>query len=459
MKRWWQHRRLRIHLTLWYVSAMVVILALYATGVLAFVSRRASASLDARIRADYVWAAEMWDRREDGSLTWYDPGTLPDEDSPWLQVWTGSGDLLFSTSAARRNPIPGADALALQASGQIVPIRSAQPDVRVLSRAAVIDGQPVIIQVAQSEALIQAELTDLAFLLLVGLPAGVAAAGLGGYLLARRALRPVDLMAERARSITAAKLDERLPVDEPHDELGRLATVFNDTLARLEGAFGQMARFTGDVSHELRTPLTAIRTVGEVSLREPRDPKSYQHVIESMLEETDRLSGLVDRLLLLSRAESGHAPLTREAIDLAALAEEVAGHLGVLAEERNQRIVVDRKALARVVGDRVMLRQALINLVDNAIKYSPSGSVIRIGVDGSPNAAIVEVQDSGAGIAPDRREHIFDRFYRGASHGLRDGAGLGLNIAKWTVEANLGQLAYEPRTTGGSTFRITLPAA
>jgi heavy metal sensor kinase len=328
-----------------------------------------------------------------------------------------------------------------------------------LSREAVIDGQPVIIQVAQSEAMMQAELTDLGFLLLVGLPAGVALAGLGGYLLARRALRPVDLMAERARSITAAKLDERLPVDEPHDELGRLATVFNDTLARLEGAFGQMARFTGDVSHELRTPLTAIRTVGEVSLREPRDPKSYQHVIESMLEETDRLSGLVDRLLLLSRAESGHAPLTREAIDLAALAEEVAGHLGVLAEERDQRIVVDRKALARVVGDRMMLRQALINLVDNAIKYSPSGSVIRIGVDGSANAAIVEVQDSGAGIAPDRREHIFDRFYRGANHGLRDGAGLGLNIAKWTVEANLGQLAYEPRTTGGSTFRITLPVA
>jgi heavy metal sensor kinase len=328
-----------------------------------------------------------------------------------------------------------------------------------MSREAVIDGQPVIIQVAQSEAMMQAELTDLGFLLLVALPAGVALAGLGGYLLARRALKPVDLMAERARSITAAKLDERLPVDETNDELGRLATVFNATLARLEGAFGQMARFTGDVSHELRTPLTAIRTVGEVSLREPRDPKSYQHVIESMLEETDRLSGLVDRLLLLSRAESGHAPLTREAIDLAALAEEVASHLGVLAEERDQRIVVDRKALARVVGDRVMLRQALINLVDNAIKYSPSGSVIRIGVDGSPNASIVEVQDSGAGIAPDRREHIFDRFYRGANHGLRDGAGLGLNIAKWTVEANLGHLAYEPRTTGGSTFRITLPAA
>lgn len=459
MRRWWQHRRLRIHLTLWYVSAMVVVLSIYAAGVLVFVSRRASASLDSRIRADYVWAAEMWDRREDGSLTWYDSSGLTDEDSPWLRVWSAAGDLLFSTSAARRSPIPTSDALARQADGQIVPVRSTRPAYRLLSRAATIDGQPVVIQVAQSEALIRAELSELGFLLLVGLPVGVAAAGLGGYALARRALKPVDLMAERARSITAARLDERLPVDEPNDELGRLATVFNQTLARLEGAFGQMARFTGDVSHELRTPLTAIRTVGEVGLREPRDPKTYQHVIESMLEETDRLSSLVDRLLLLSRAESGQAPLAREPIDLAALAEEVATHLGVLAEERDQRIVVDRKGAARVLADRVMLRQALINLVDNAMKYSPSGSVIRIGVDGAANAATVEVQDSGAGIAPDRREHIFDRFYRGSTDGLRGGAGLGLNIAKWTVEANLGQLAYEPRTAGGSTFRITLPTA
>ncbi len=459
MRRWWQHRRLRIHLTLWYVSAMVVVLTLYAVAVLAFVSRRASASLDSRIRADYVWAAEMWDRREDGSLTWYDSGGLPDEDSPWLQVWSAAGALLFRTSAAKRSPIPSSDTLARQADGRIVPVRSTRPAYRLLSRAATIDGQPVVIQVAQSEALMRSELAELGFLLLIGLPLGVAAAGLGGYALARRALRPVDVMAERARSITAARLDERLPVAEPHDELGRLATVFNETLARLEGAFGQMARFTGDVSHELRTPLTAIRTVGEVGLREPRDPKTYQHVIESMLEETDRLSSLVDRLLLLSRAESGQAPIAQEPVDLATLADEVAAHLGVLAEERGQRIIVDRRAAAKVVADRVMLRQALINLVDNALKYSPSGSVIRIDVAGAANAAIVEVQDAGAGIAPDRRDRIFDRFYRGSSDGLRHGAGLGLNIAKWTVEANFGQLSYEPRTAGGSTFRITLPAA
>ena len=198
MKSWWRHRRLRIHLTLWYISAMIVILALYAAGVLTFVSRRASASLDSRIRADYAWAAEMWDRHADGTLTWFDPGSLPDEDSAWLQVWDTAGQLLFSTSRARRSPIPSADELAREASGHIVPIRSTQPPVRVLSRATAIDGQPVVIQVAQSEAMMQAELDELGFLLLVGLPVGVAAAGFGGYLLARRALRPVDLMAERA---------------------------------------------------------------------------------------------------------------------------------------------------------------------------------------------------------------------------------------------------------------------
>ena len=186
----------------------------------------------------------------------------------------------------------------------------------------------------------QQELTAFGLLMLFGLPLGVAVAGLGGYALVRRALRPVDVMAEQARLITATKLDARLPVDEPNDELGRLATVFNETLARLEGAFGQMERFTGDVSHELRTPLTAMRMVGEVGLREPRDPKSYQHIIESMLEEADRLSNLVDRLLLFSRAESGRVSLARAPIDLATLAEEVAAYLGVLADERGQQIVV-----------------------------------------------------------------------------------------------------------------------
>src|SRR5262249_9366571 len=163
--------------------------------------------------------------------------------------------------------------------------------------------------------------------LLLGLPLGVAAAGLGGYSLARRALAPVDNMAERARLITAERLKERLPVDNPEDELGRLATVFNETLTRLEPSFEQMRRFTAHASHELRTPLTAMRSVGEVGLRGKRDEPAYREIIGSMLEEVDRLSHLVDRLLTMSRADTGVAALSTETVNLCELAEEVASQL------------------------------------------------------------------------------------------------------------------------------------
>ena len=172
--------------------------------------------------------------------------------------------------------------------------------------------------------------------LVLGLPLGVAAAGVGGYTLARRALAPIERMADRARTITAERLSDRLQVDNAGDELGRLAAVFNELLGRLESSFDQMRRFTADVSHELRTPLTAMRSVGEVGLRERRDAEAYRAIIGSMLEEVDRLGGRVDRLLTLSRAENGRAKLLRDTIDLSDLAEDVVTQLGVLAEEKQQ---------------------------------------------------------------------------------------------------------------------------
>src|SRR5947208_10910981 len=170
------------------------------------------------------------------------------------------------------------------------------------------------------------------------MPIAVVVAGLGGYVLARRALCPINRMAERARSINAERLNDRLPVDNPDDELGRLATVFNETLTRLESSFEQMRRFTADASHELRTPLTAIRSVGEVGLRGRRDEAAYREIIGSMLEEVDRLALLVDRLLTLSRADTGQTKLSIDIVDLSELAEEIAEQLGVLAEEKNQSI-------------------------------------------------------------------------------------------------------------------------
>jgi signal transduction histidine kinase len=177
-----------------------------------------------------------------------------------------------------------------------------------------------------------------------------------------------------------------------------------------------------------------------------------------MLEEADRLAGLVDRLLTLSRAETGQAKLSLESVDLGELAQAVAADLAVLAEEKNQRVVVEPGGSPHVLGDRLMLRQALINLVDNAIKFSPSGAPIVIRVFESAGRAVVEVVDGGPGIPPGIRDHIFDRFYRApALSDSVDGTGLGLSIAKSAVEANGGTLTLEHSGADGSAFRISVP--
>ena len=291
-----------------------------------------------------------------------------------------------------------------------------------------------------------------------GLPVAVAIAGVGGYFLARRVLAPVGRMVDRARTITAERLGERLPVENPADELGQLAAVFNDAFARLERSFEQLRRFTADASHELRTPLTAMRSVGEVGLREHRDAAAYREIIGSMLEETDRLGRLVEGLLTLSRADGGNVSLKREAVDLAELARDVAGHLGVLAEEKRQSFAVQASGPVPAWVDRVVIRQALINLVDNAIKYTPPGGSVGIVVrDGGPGPT-VEVTDTGSGIPPEHRDRVFDRFYRIDKARSRDlgGAGLGLAIARWAVEAHGGRIDLESVEGRGSTFRISL---
>ena len=456
MRLRWIPRTLRVRLTVWHVGVMVVVLAIYASVVLLLVTRNASATIDAQIRSDFRWAAEMAQQGPDGSLSWFE-GDEWSEDSPWLQVWSSSGHLIYRTRVARQLPVPESEALVAQADGQIASVPAAGVPFRLLGGRTMIGGEPVVIQVGRSEALMRAELRELALVLLLGLPLSVAAAGLGGYWLARGALAPIDQMAERARAITADRLGERLPVDNPNDELGRLAAVFNDTLGRLESSFQQMRRFTSNVSHEVRTPLTAIRSVGEVGLREHRDAEAYRAVIGSMLEDTDRLTCLVDRLLTMSRAESGDVPLVLNTIDLGDLAENVTADLGVLAEEKRQSLSVDRAGHPTCRGDQIVLRQAVINLVDNAIKYTPVGGDIRIRVSESSGAAVLEVSDTGPGIRPGRETRMFDRFDRGGRADEPDGSGLGLSIAKWAVEANLGRLSYEQVNGHGSTFRITLP--
>jgi heavy metal sensor kinase len=448
-----------MRLTLWHVAAMVVVLCVYGGAIYFEVSRRASEALDRQLDADFTFAPNFVEQAADGSFTWMPPYEISEKvELPWVQLWNGDGtELLFQNFQAQQRRVPESQRLAAEASDQIVRVPATPYAIRIRSHHDRFYGMPVVFQVGRTERAMREDLNALAFVLIVGLPLAVGIAGFGGYVLARGSLAPIEAMTEQARSITAERLGERLPVQHADDEMGRLATVFNETLGRLEESFEQMRRFTADVSHELRTPLTSIRSVGEVGLRGHRDEAAYRSIIGSMLEEADRLAGLVDRLLTLSRAETGQAPLSRDPIDLRQLADEVAAHLSVLAEEKRQSIVVEGASGSEAMADRLVLRQALINLVDNAIKFTPAGGQVVMRVAARPREVVIDVVDTGPGIPADARQRVFDRFYRADEDGDVRGTGLGLSIAKGAVEASGGRLTLEATGPQGSIFRITLP--
>ena len=463
MTRWWPLRSLRVRLTFWYTGTLAVLLSLYAGGVFVFLRHSLFAELDRRLHDDFELAEQMLERSNDGGIRWRADEHHHEEDAndaAWLEVWNPAGQLLYRRAAfagASKNPF--FSSLPLERSGYASVLLSSNVPVRVLSRPYVVDGQPVVIRVARSSARLRDELKTLLLVLGSGFPIAVGIAACGGYALARRALASVGKMADRARTITAERLGERLPVVTPDDELGHLATVFNETFARIERSFEQLRRFTADASHELRTPLTAIRSVGEVGLREHHNERDYREIIGSMLEEADRLGHLVESLLTLSHADAGQVKLRLERMDLAELAREVVNHLGVLAEEKRQFLSVEADAGVYATGDRLVLRQAVINLVDNAIKYSPEGGRVRVLVRNQPNGPTLEVIDTGPGIAAEYQEYIFDRFYRVDKARSRElgGTGLGLSIVRWAVEVHGGCIELESEEGKGCLFRIRLP--
>jgi heavy metal sensor kinase len=267
-------------------------------------------------------------------------------------------------------------------------------------------------------------------------------------------------MVRRAGRITADRLSERLPTGGAEDELGRLARVFNDMLARLEQAFDQIRRFTSDCSHELRTPLAIISSVGEFGLQKDGSREEYRAVVSSMLEEVDRLTSLVDSLLTISRADSGALQLQHSAVPVMEITRDVVSLLEALAEEKSQRIFLEGDESLEVVGDRLFLRQALFNVIHNAVKYSPEGGAIGVRVLHEDRGMVsVEIEDSGPGIPPEDQLKVFERFYRVEKARTRQsgGAGLGLSIAKWAVEAHGGSIHVTSVSGHGSRFCVRLP--
>ncbi len=332
--------------------------------------------------------------------------------------------------------------------------------VRLVSRSHKLDGRRIVIRLAHSEERSWSRISDMLIAAMFVLPAILAAAGIAGYALARRALHPIEQMAKRAQEITPQRLHERLPNDDTDDELGQLARVFNATLDRLERAFDQLRRFTSDASHELRTPLASIRSVGEVGLQKDGTREEYRDIIGSMLEEVNRLTSLVDSLLTISRADAGNLQLAFADFPMMDLAREAVGLLEILAEEKSLKFELAGDESAIVRGDRLFLRQALVNVLHNAVKYSPVGGTIAVRVRSAGSQIIVEIEDHGPGIPEEDRSRIFDRFYRVDQARWREsgGAGLGLAITKWVVEANGGGVDLCDGPDEGCVFRVTLPS-
>jgi len=460
-----QHVRTR--LTVWYVAMLAAVLVIYGG------STSAVLLLELRSQLDHLAIEDL--ETVEGFLSFGSNGRVflknDYHDHPYptkmqerlMEVWAGDGTLLY------RNELLGSRALGgppLPTEGiesyseRSVRLADGTP-VRLVSKRHSLEGHPTVIRVAFSEQPLWERFWQVMIGLIVGLPLALGMAGVGGYFLARHALSPIERMARRAHEINAEHLSARLDVENPQDELGHLANAFNETLARLERSFEQLQRFTSDASHELRTPLTAIRSVGEVGLRRQGSPEDYREVIGSMLEEAGRLTRLVESLLAIARADSGQIHLAPTAITVLPFVREVASLLEVLAEEKGQHLFLEGSETARVQADRAILRQILINLFDNAIKYSPAGGRIlaRVIPTGGPTVSI-EVEDSGPGIPAEHRDRVFDRFYRVDEGRSRDagGAGLGLAIAKWGAEAHAGRLELACPLDGGCIFRLSLPA-
>jgi len=449
-------KSIRTRLTLLYVSLLTAVLVLYGAGTSAFFLRNLREQVDETLSQDVETVETLLFLEPDGRIRVQAQDTDEDEGGRLLEVWSQDGPLLYRSPELRGRVLGEAP----DGHEGIQGARLADGTrVRIVNRMHRIGTRPVVVRLAASEERLWQEFWEMVSVLSIGLPVAVALVGLTGYAVARRALRPLDSMARRAEQITAERLSERLNIENPGDELGHLGRVINETLARLERSFEQLRRFTADASHELRTPLTAIRSVGEVALQRSGDVNYYRDIVGSMLEEVNRLTRLVDSLLTMSRADAGRIPLQRSKILVLDLAKESAGLLEVLAEEKNQKLTVEGDPVVAVRGDRVILRQALVNLIDNAVKYSPSRGNIFVRVGSNDGDAVVDVQDSGPGISPEHRSKVFERFYRVDKARSREdgGTGLGLSIAEWAVGAHGGRIGLDSGTEPGCIFRIRLP--
>jgi len=307
------------------------------------------------------------------------------------------------------------------------------------------------------EDTVDAFLRSLAWLI----PSGVLLAALAAWWMAGKALEPVAELAGAAREIVVSHLDRRLPVRGTDDELDHLATEFNETLARLEKAVGEMKQFTASISHEFRTPLAVLRGEAEVALMQASSSEHYRRVLASQLEEFEKLTRMINQLLTLARAESGDVEIADESVDLSVMTPALAEQLQPVASAKDVSLTWNCEPNVKVIGDASWIERIILNVVDNAIKFTPSGGHVEVRVSDGTENAVLEVRDDGIGIPPEALPHIFERFYRAdpARSDRADGAGLGLSLVKWAVDQHHGSIRVESGLGKGTRVAIQIPLA
>jgi len=470
---------IRARLTAWYGAALALTLVTIGAP-LYFVARGALvAALDHRLRSEADLAAGILVEtyRAGGILVQRDSAgqpvltpavnavlqALPD----YLMITHREGRVLFASPAAGPNVqvFDRLTGLMVAPGGPgTVSLGPGGPAIRYIVRPVQGAGPEIgAVLTGTSTAAVRAGLEDLLSILLLLVPLGFIAALAVGSWVAGRALEPLDRITTEVREITDGRsLHRRLPVPIVKDEFGRLAETLNQMLTRLEASFTALRRFTADASHELKTPLTVLRAGVERAVTSPRTPADILPLMEETLQEINRMTELVDALLTLARADEGRAELHREAVDPRVIVEEARETGDLLAERSGVTIELATPAQPVVLEvDRSRVRQLILNLVENAVKYTPRGGSVSVRLVTGDGRVALSVADTGIGIAPGDLPHIFDRFWRADTArtrtGERAGTGLGLAICKWIAEAHGGGIDVHSRPGRGTTFTVTLP--
>jgi heavy metal sensor kinase len=388
----------------------------------------------------------------------------PEINDRFIRISRADGHVVYSSGAPRNelfdpSRVPEIGGNFLEGSARKVPL----PEGALLVAAVPAtgsDGTLYRVEVGTSAAPAEDTLAQVLVMLAVGLPVAVGVAVAGGFVLVRRALEPVERMAVKAEEITQHSLSERLPVVQSGDELERLAVSLNHMIARLEDAIRGSKQFVADASHELRTPLTVMRGELESLAQDGRLAGETREAVGSVLEEVERLAEIVESLFSLSRLDAGEADAWQR-FDLAELAATTAEQMGLLAIDKDIRLVCDSPRGINVRGERARLKQVIVNLLDNAIKYTPRGGHIALKVRREGAWAVLEVTDDGVGIPQESLPHVFKRFFRVDSSRARDpgGAGLGLSIVKSICAAHGAEVEVTSTVGKGSTFRVRHPLA